>query len=246
MTCHDAVRLLDAYVDHELDAAQTSAVEAHAAECAACRQRIAERESLGRLVRAMPYYAAPDRLREKAAGSAARTRSVRQALAWAATIAVVVSLGGAIEIARSAKSRRAARAAAEAVVDAHVQSLAANRLFEVRSSDQHTVKPWFAGRLNFSPPVDDLARIGFPLVGGRVDEVGGRPAAALIYQRRNHVITVFVRIAEDGADGSDERVVRGFRAIAWRRGEMAFWAVSDLNQAELRQFVDALQRSPAS
>jgi len=107
-------------------------------------------------------------------------------------------------------------------------------LFDVRSTDQHTVKPWFLDKLNFSPPVDDLAPIGFPLVGGRLDYLAGRPVAALVYQRRQHPINLFVWPA------SDTREIRGFQVQHWTRGGMAFWAVSDLNRTELDQFVRAL------
>jgi len=114
-------------------------------------------------------------------------------------------------------------------------------LFEVRSTDQHTVKPWFAGKLDFSPTVIDLAPIGFPLVGGRVDHIGGRAIAALVYQRRQHTINVFVWPAADSQEAAaDARTIRGFQVRHWTRADMTFWAVSDLNDIELDQFVRAL------
>jgi anti-sigma factor RsiW len=115
-------------------------------------------------------------------------------------------------------------------------------LFDVESTDQHTVKPWFLGKLDFSPPVTDLAAIGFPLVGGRLDYLGGRPVAALVYQRQKHTINVFIT-PEPGRSASEieERSARGFHVRHWTRDRMTFWAVSDLNDAELTEFAQALQ-----
>jgi len=104
------------------------------------------------------------------------------------------------------------------------------------------VKPWFLGKLDFSPPVTDLAASGFPLLGGRLDYVGGRPVAALIYARAQHTINLFVRPDQSDIRPSDVRTVRGFHVRHWTRDGMSFWAVSDLNDAELDQFVRGLQQ----
>ncbi len=113
-------------------------------------------------------------------------------------------------------------------------------LFDVRSTDQHTVKPWFLGKVDFSPPVEDLSAKGFPLVGGRLDYVAGKPVAALVYQRRQHTINLFVWPAVEPGGPFAARSIRGFQVRRWIRNGMSFWAVSDLNEAELGEFELAL------
>ena len=239
MICDDVQRDLDPYVDRELAAEAAAAVREHLSTCAQCRQRLADREAVGRLVRSLPYYHAPARLRARVSGRAQQSRSVRQLAAWAAAAVLVVSVAGAISLVRSAATR--GNAIVGDVVDAHVRSLMAEHLFDVRSTDQHTVKPWFLGKLDFSPPVVDLASIGFPLVGGRLEYVSGRPVAAIVYQRQKHTINVLVWPVSDETIGLKEQALRGFHVRHWARNGMSFWAVSDLNDTELTQFARALQ-----
>jgi anti-sigma factor RsiW len=239
MSCDHVERDLDAYLDRELDAESATLVRHHLSECAACRRQVAEREALSRLVRAAPYYSASDRLRARVVAQTTRSRSLRRVLTWAAAAALVVSVGGGAGLWRSASPR--GDAIADEAVDSHVRSLMANHLFDVQSTDQHTVKPWFLGKLDFSPAVVDLASIGFPLVGGRLDYLGGRPVAALVYQRQQHTINVFVSpVGGDASAGIEARSNRGFHVRHWIRDGMSFWAVSDLNDAELTQFARAL------
>jgi anti-sigma factor (TIGR02949 family) len=238
--CDDVERNLDAYVDRELPADVAEAIRQHLAGCASCRRRVADREALGRLVRAVPYAEAPDRLRARVAGRVQRAKAARQLLTWAAAAAIVVAVGGGISLLRPVATQ--SDAVVEDVVNSHVRSLMAEHLFDVRSTDQHTVKPWFLGKLDFSPPVIDLASMGFPLVGGRLDYLSGRPVAALVYQRQQHTINVFVWPASTGSGNVSEWTVRGFHLRHWVRDGMSFWAISDLNASELNEFVGALQR----
>jgi anti-sigma factor RsiW len=242
MTCEDVMRDLDAYIDRELDGDLARAVHEHIGGCAACRREVAEREALGRLVRAAPYYSAPDRLRARVSAQSTGSKSARRILTWAAAAVLAVSVGGGIGLLRSTATR--GDTMADEIVNSHVRSLMVGHLFDVQSTDQHTVKPWFLGKLDFSPPVVDLAAIGFPLVGGRLDYVGGRPVAALVYQRQKHTINVFV--TSERADAFTRAYVvsvRGFHIHHWNRDGMSFWAISDLNDAELTDFARGLQTS---
>ena len=196
----------------------------------------------------LPYYSAPGGLRDRVQ-AAIRRPPARRSTPWRPTAwmtgiaaALVLLAAGAW---RLGAERRAADAELTSVLDGHLRSLAPGHLADVASTDQHTVKPWFAGKLDFSPPVVDLATDGFPLVGARVDVLGGLNVAALVYSRRSHIINVFVR-----PSGADERatsgsaVRRGYNVVSWASSGMRFWAVSDLNTRELVQ-LRSLLAAPA-
>ena len=238
MTCNDVADRIDAYMDGELDAADASHVSVHVETCAACRRRLDDREGLRQMLRGLPHYDAPRRVRA-AVSSASTSLYKRQRLhTWMAVAAtIMVVAGGAVGL-RFVRTADATSALADAVIARHVEALAAPQLIDVASSDQHTVKPWFQGKVDFSPPVPDLASHGFTLVGGRVDRIDGQSVAALVYQRRLHVIHVFVWPARNAARPTDARTVRGFHERHWTSRDLSVWAVSDVNETDLRTFAD--------
>ena len=244
MTCADVARDLDAYVDRELDPAPRDAMRHHLFDCLECQRRVDDRIALGRLVRSLPYHTAPDRLRAVASAPVTR-RSPRRVVIWAAAAALVLSVSGGVALLRSPRSggTPAADMALADVVNSHVRSLMVDHLLDVQSTDQHTVKPWFAGKLDFSPPVEDLASSGYPLAGGRIDYLSERPVAVLVYRRRQHTISVFVWPAAERDLAPQTWSTRGFDVKHWIRGGMSFWAVSDLNDPELSGLVRSLQAS---
>jgi anti-sigma factor RsiW len=163
----------------------------------------------------------------------------RWAIAAASLLAAVIIIWS---IASFATRQSPDDVLAQEVVASHVRSLMANHLTDVPSSDRHTVKPWFDGKLDFSPAVKDLSPQGFSLNGGRLDYIGNRPVAALVYQRRQHSINLFVWPATHAPAANGKASERqGYNVIRWSNAGMTYWAVSDLNLAELQQFVQLLQ-----
>ncbi len=131
---------------------------------------------------------------------------------------------------------------AEQVVSSHIRSLMANHLSDVVSTDQHTVKPWFSGKLDFAPVVKDLAPKGFPLVGGRLDYINNHSAAALVYKRRQHTINLFLWPSSESDSSPRSITIKGFNVVEWTHSHMAYWAVSDLNADELTEFAHDLEQ----
>jgi anti-sigma factor (TIGR02949 family) len=245
---------LDAYLDGELDSRDTREFERHLKECRECARLHDARVALSAAIRAeLPGLRAPDELKTRirtslrsAAGSPV-SRVQRPAVGWrslALAASLVLVAAGSWQL---ASDRTAREALSEQVLTSHVRSLMPGHLTDVVSSDQHTVKPWFNGKLDFSPSVYDFAGRGYPLVGGRLDYLAGRAVAALVYGRRQHFINVFLWPARDGPANAPADVLRqGYRLLHWTTPEYTYWVVSDLGMAELREFTQLLRAADSA
>src|SRR4051812_27945540 len=244
---HENIReLLHAYTDGELDLANARETERHLQSCADCRAtQKTIRELRSALTSDAPGYVAPAHLRRnvraalrREAKSSRQTPSPWLMFATGAAFAAVIVGFALFQTMRAARSD----AIVDQVVANHVRSLLAVQLVDVVSSDQHTVKPWFDGKIDFAPEVRDLSANGFPLVGGRLDYLDGKTVAALVYQRNKHPINLFV-MPEPTSRSTSPTVItqRGYNIFSWTNNGMKCWAVSDLNQAELRQFTELVR-----
>ena len=242
---------LDAYLDGELAAPDAAELEQHLRACPECSRLERRRRSLSAALRdQLPRFPAPDTLRagvRAGARAEAGRRARRRAPSWGA-LAVAASLALVAFGSRQLALRGAAgEAITNQVLASHVRSLMPGHLTDVLSSDQHTVKPWFNGKLDFSPPVYDFAGAGFPLVGGRLEYVDGRPVAALAYSRRQHVINVFLWPADRGRTAGPRAANRqGYHLLHWATPAYTYWVASDLGLAELGDFVALLQRGDSA
>jgi len=245
---------LDAYLDGELAAGDARELEAHLAQCAECaRFRDGRLELRAAIAAGVPAFQAPDLLRQRVraalkTAAPARApyrlgfRSVWRPLAVAASLAVVAFGSWTLSLRHAA-----GEALADDVLSSHVRSLMPGHLTDVLSSDQHTVKPWFNGRLDFSPPVYDFAGRGYPLLGGRLDYVDGRAVAALVYGRRQHLINVFLWPAMRGPSGVPKtRDRQGYHLLHWTTPDYTYWVVSDLGLTELHDFARMVQQGDSA
>jgi anti-sigma factor RsiW len=252
VNCSEIETLINAYVDGELDAGHVFEVEQHLHGCQACDQVYQSSKNMHeRLQNGNLAYPAPTGLRERiqlalpSDQPKPRSRSTRTNWNWPALAASlllgIIAGGTAVEFMPGSRTPPIA----EQLLSSHVRSqMFEKHLVDVRSTDQHEVKPWFQGKLDFSPPVHDLADLGYPLVGGRLDYIDGRPVAALVYQRRKHLINLFVWPVA----AHDERALsltrQGYHFIHWIDSNTNYWAVSDLNMEELDEFAKLVKETP--
>lgn len=239
--CPDQSLLLGGLVDGELDAANTAMVEAHAARCEGCREELDRLQALRNLLAADGVrFAAPDTLRQRIAAMpelaprAARSNRLPGWLAPGVAGALAASLAMVALIPAGTQS-----ALDQQLVSSHVRSLQPGHLTDVQTTNQHIVKPWFNGKIDFAPPVPELAPQGFPLAGGRLDSIDGKTVAAIVYHRRLHTVNLFVWRAQGGPQRTS--VEDGFSLAQWSDDGLRFAAVSDIPSAELKQF-EALYR----
>ena len=249
MSCDFTRTVLHGYMDGELDATGAAEFERHLESCRECTSALGAEESLrSSLQRSGLYENAPVALRKKiragldaATASSAATRiTVWRWLAVAAAILIVASVSW-FAGPRFQNSAASAPFTAAEIVDAHVRSLQPGHLTDVVSTDQHTVKPWFDGKLAFVPPVMDYRDEGFPLVGGRLDVLDGQNVAALVYSRRKHIINVFVLPTKEPdtpihPPGSRQ----GYQWVHWRHQGMEFCAVSDVSASDLHELAQLI------
>jgi mycothiol system anti-sigma-R factor len=265
MNCEEATKLMDGYLDGEMDPMTSQEIEQHLRECHNCEQAYEAHTALAHAIsRGAPYYKAPAELRQRiqsslrdavgvsASRSAAREnhplltsrraerRLVLPEIPWnwlALAAAIILAAIIASSLLPRLRPPSSDQFLATQLIASHVRSLMADHLTDVASSDQHTVKPWLDTKLDFAPPVVDLASEGFPLIGGRLDYLDNRPVAALVYQRRKHFINLFVWPAASDAAKAPQTITRqGYQLLHWADPDFNYWAVSDVNANDLQTF----------
>jgi anti-sigma factor RsiW len=255
MTCEETSLLVHALIDGELDAGHASEVEAHVASCPRCAAQLRDYRVMRQALAAPALrHKAPAALRARIEGAlpsprAAVVRSRRsllKGLAMGSVLSGALAASLVVFVVRKEEDQRILGD----VVSAHLRSLQGDHLIDVQSSDQHTVKPWFNGRLDVAPPVIDLTAQGFTLIGGRLDYIDGRPVAAIVYKRRAHVINLFVAQVATQVTGPERRAtidqLQGFNIWRWTRSDLGFWAASDINAEELQEFGEKLEAAVRS
>jgi anti-sigma factor RsiW len=245
MNCQQAKPLIDPYADGELDAGGILEMEKHIHGCPACALAWRNAQTLKKsLKQDSLFFTAPTELRQRV--KAELRSQIETTPRWSfwnwnwlttattsvATICLALLL--TVTLTRPSTQQRLT----QEIVSSNIRSLMADHMLDVVSTDQHTVKPWFNGKLDFSPPVKDLAAQEFPLIGGRLDYIGGRSVAALIFHRNKHVINLFIWPAnEKNSKPAASASIQGYNVIHWANAGMTFWAASDLNEKEMMEFV---------
>lgn len=254
MTCEDSRSVLHAYLDGELEAPRAAEFKKHLEGCAACARSLEAQESLrssihrAKLSEPLPA-GLENKIRRQLPESPAPARVAHgkgfHVLRWLAAAALLVLVAGTSwEYGRKSRERVNAAVATGAaeIVDAHIRALQPGHLTDVTSTDQHTVKPWFDGKIPFAPPVRDFADQGFPLVGGRLDVFQGQTVAALVYGRRKHFVSVFVWLEPAAETEEYTGSQNGYQWISWKQSGLRYCAVSDVNADDLTALRNLLSR----
>jgi anti-sigma factor RsiW len=242
MNCEQARPLIQLYADGELDAARILELEQHLRECSQCAPAWRNLQGLKKAVRNEAlYFTAPAALQRQIRTelrSQVKVRPDRSLWNWLTTATSGLATACLVLLLVVTLNHPSGQQElAQEIVSSHIRSLMANHALDVISTDQHTVKPWFNGKLDFSPPVKDLATQGFPLIGGRLDYLSGHTVAALVYQRHKHVLNLFIWPAKE----KDSQIrtwgtIQGYNLLQWSHAGMNFWLVSDLNEQEMEDF----------
>jgi anti-sigma factor RsiW len=249
MTCDEAEILLHALIDRELDAGHVREVEEHIASCPRCAAQLAAYREMSKAVaNADLLFTAPPALRRRIEAAlpqpqAPSRRAILRGFAMGSAVSAIAATGLVAIVLRNDDESRIT----SEIVSAHLRSLQAGHLTDVLSTDHHTVKPWFNGKLDVAPPVLDLTAQGFTLIGGRLDYVDARPVGAIVYRRRLHVINLFVaQTASTEPRAARTETFQGFNIRGWSEGGLNFWAVSDLAADELAEFSDKFEAAMRS
>jgi mycothiol system anti-sigma-R factor len=274
MNCEQATDLMDGYLDGELDPITSQAIEQHLRDCRNCEQAYKAHTALSHAIsRGAPYYKAPTGLRERiqsslreeiaeqlaravapdarpqSATKQPEPRSILFGTSWnwlALAAAIVFAAIIAWNLMPGLQRPDTEQFLATQLIASHVRSLMANHLADVASSDQHTVKPWLDAKLDFAPAVIDLSSEGFPLIGGRLDYLDNRPVAALVYGRRKHFINLFIWPKTPGTTETEKAMTRqGYHLHRWTDSDFNYWAVSDVNEADLDAFKKVFEEQTA-
>ena len=251
MECGHAQSLLDIYLDQELDPVRNLEIEEHLQGCRGCAQSYGDRQVMRQSLKTESlYFKAPPELERRIQRSLRQAAKAEAPAQWfsgswfriAAPMAVAALV--VLMLVPHFSGPSPDELLTQQVIASHIRSLMVDHLADVPSTDEHTVKPWFNGKLDFSPPVSDLANQGFPLIGGRLDYLNSRPVAALIYQRDKHLINVFVWPASAAQQlAQSNKTQQGYNVIRWTSSAMNFWAVSDLEPNQLAKFSELLKSS---
>jgi anti-sigma factor RsiW len=253
MECKRATRLLSPLIDSALGPLARLRVRRHLAGCDGCAARLEELRAMQAALRTkLPYYRAPPGLAARIGAALPREEPLpafagtgpQRWLRFPAIGMAGTGLAGALAgVALTVLVMGGQGDRTMDVIDSHIRSLQAEHLTDVQTSDQHTVKPWLSARLDVSPPVRDLKDEGFPLVGGRLDYVEGHPAAAVVYRREKHVINLFAWASPGANEPFRDQSRQGFNIVTWRRDGIRYYAVSDVEADQLRQFAHLVEQS---